>query len=71
LHIDANFKTINLTRNYNLNTIDDTSDYSKNLVESVKKKPLSILKGVLNKHNLALLRDANVGDKPIFFVSKF
>ena len=71
LHIDANFKTINLTRNYNLNTIDDTSDYSKNLVESVKKKPLSILKGGLNKHNLALLRDANVGDKPIFFVSKF
>lgn len=57
---------------YDFNLLDDTTDYASNLLESVKVKPLTFLNGVLNKHNIEVLKelsDENI--KPILFVSKF
>lgn len=56
---------------YNYNLLDDTSDFSANLVESNKKQPLTLLLGVLNKHNLNLIQSKEIITKPLFFITKF
>lgn len=57
---------------YNLPIIDNQTNFTASLLTSVKGKPLTILAGVLNKHNLEILKDANVSlSKPLLFVAKF
>ena len=57
---------------YSLNIIDDRTHHETNIALSVKKKPFSIINGVLNKHNINLLKQEAVTlEKPIMFVAKF
>lgn len=57
---------------YDFLLLDDTSNFAANLIDSLKKKPLNILKGVLNKHNLELLKlDIHDFEKNILFIPKF
>lgn len=63
---------------YDFALIDDTSNFNANVLDSVKRKPLQFLKGVLNKHNIDLLLkfdETAVGgtnlDKNIMFIPKF
>jgi len=52
--------------------IEDRTTYDSSILQSVKKKPLSFISGVLNKHNIAVLKQSNgTLDKPIFFSAKF
>ncbi len=62
---------LNVDGFYNYNLIDDTSDFSSNLVESTKKKPLTIIQGVLNKHNLDTFKNNFEINKSIIFLLKF
>lgn len=64
--------TISLHNSYNLNVIDDRTHHETNIALSIKKKPFTILNGVLNKHNIELLKQDNKAlEKPIMFVAKF
>lgn len=57
---------------YNLPIIDNQTNFTASLLTSVKHKPLTILSGVLNKHNIEVLRDVNTTlNKPILFTAKF
>jgi NADH:ubiquinone oxidoreductase subunit 5 (subunit L)/multisubunit Na+/H+ antiporter MnhA subunit len=72
-NIDINLNNLKTTSYHDLPILDDTSNFAANIVESVKKKPLNILKGVLNKHNLENLlnNSKELATKNIFFVAKF
>lgn len=57
---------------YDFSPIDDSMNFASNLLDSVKVKPFRFIRGVLNKHNIDVLRHS--GDnfkKNIFFVAKF
>lgn len=57
---------------YNLPIIDNQTNFTASLLTSVKEKPLTILSGVLNKHNLEILKDSNASlNKPVLFTAKF
>lgn len=52
--------------------IDYTGQFSRNILDSTKRKPLVFLAGVLNKHNIELLKTMDeTSDKPILFTAKF
>ena len=57
---------------YNLNAVDNRTNYESNVVLGMKKKPLSFVSGVLNKHNLEILKNSDSSfNKQILFVLKF
>lgn len=57
---------------YDFSPIDDSMNFASNLLDSVKTKPFRFIRGVLNKHNLDVLKHAKPGfKKNIFFVGKF
>lgn len=61
-----------LTQFYDNQKLDDTSKFASNLIVSTKNKPLQIINGVLNKHNLNILQNADDSfDKSILYVAKF
>lgn len=62
---------LNIEGFYNYTLLDDTSDFSANLVESTKKKPLTIIQGVLNKHNLDIIKKNTSIKKSLLFITKF
>lgn len=63
-------KDINILDIYNIPAMDNQTNFTNSLLTSVKKKPLSFLAGVLNKHNIELLKNNSL-DRPIFFTVKF
>lgn len=78
---NVNFDNINtestpleepITTFYNCNSIDMHNNYESNVVLGIKKKPLSFVAGVLNKHNLEILKNSTDSfNKPVMFVLKF
>jgi len=70
---DASFTKANsINTFYNINAVDSRTNYESNVVLGLKKKPLSFVSGVLNKHNLEILKASSDNfDKPILFVLKF
>jgi hypothetical protein len=57
---------------YNIPAIDNQTNFNGSLLTSSKRKPLSFIRGVLNKHNLEILQNADSSlTKPIFFSAKF
>lgn len=57
---------------YEFPLVDLTYDVTMNMLESINAiRPLTILKGTLNKHNLELLTTQETLTKPLFFVPKF
>ena len=57
---------------YNLTFLDERTNYASNVLVSCKRKPISILSGVLNKHNIDILKNSpDTFNKPILFVLKF
>ncbi len=57
---------------YDFSPIDDSMNFASNLLDSVKVKPFRFIRGVLNKHNVDILRHSSDNfKKNIFFVAKF
>lgn len=57
---------------YNIPAIDNQTNFTGSLLTSSKRKPLSFIRGVLNKHNLEILQNSDSTlAKPIFFIAKF
>lgn len=57
---------------YDFPLVDLTYDVTMNMLENVNSvRPLTLIRGTLNKHNLELLRNNTDLSKPIFFVAKF
>ena len=66
------YPTPDLTSFSNIASIDNCSGHEVGIRLNTKKVPLSILAGVLNKHNLDIIKNSNYSlDKPILFVLKF
>lgn len=57
---------------YNIPVLDNQTNFTGSLLTSSKKKPLSFIAGVLNKHNIEILQNADDSlSKPIIFCAKF
>ena len=57
---------------YEFPLVDLTYDVTMNMLETINSnRPLTFIKGTLNKHNLELVTSQEVLNKPILFVSKF
>lgn len=79
--INSNFITKTYEKNELINSmletydnkkLDDTSKFASNLIISTKNKPLQLLNGVLNKHNISILQNADEDfNKSVLFVAKF
>jgi hypothetical protein len=68
----AQAKTSPLMGYYDNELIDDTSKFMSNVVDNVKIKPLNILSGIINKHNLETLKASDDSlNKQILFVAKY
>lgn len=75
--VDLKNSTLNnedlyLLKIYNIPVIDNQTNFNGSLLTSNKKKPLSFISGVLNKHNIEILQNAEDSlNKPIIFCVKF
>lgn len=57
---------------YDFLKLDDTADVMSNVLENTNNKPLRIVRGVINQHNLnSILSSEEPLNKPIIFVTKF
>jgi heme/copper-type cytochrome/quinol oxidase subunit 2 len=57
---------------YDNELIDDTSKFMSNVVDNVKIKPLNILAGIINKHNMEILKTSDETlSKQLLFVAKY
>lgn len=57
---------------YDSSKLDETADVMSNILENSKRKPLRIVRGVMNQHNLnTILSSEEPISKPIVFVAKF
>lgn len=70
---DYNFINTDDFKNfYEFTKVDDTADVMSNILENTNCKPLRIVRGVINQHNLnSILSSEEPINKPIVFVTKF
>ena len=70
--INSTFVNTHKSQHFDYPLIEDTQDFSSNKIETVAFKPLKIFKGILNIHNIDLIKQFKAPITPNFlFVAQF